>query len=1606
MRSSRVTVVLLYVLVMTLLCSSALAGAAYYVDDTNGNDADGNSDPNYPFQTIAAALNAASGGVDGSPDVVHVNSGEYTTGPIDFDYDYVTLEFDANVVVTAVTNVGHPNDGNAPWYNLFRQRTGNSMFEISFRTGITIDGDGTIFDMNRQGYLDPNEMLPWDYDSNDPNHVAPTYDLDHMHVIHMWCSENVTIDGVTCLNSTNDGICIDRGHGAPNDAIANKTIKINDVVCDHSSRWGMAVMTVDGLDVNDITLKNASWDIERGINSCQGGIDFEGETDQALYKNVRIYDATIENNPGKGIHVTTHTMVGNPNDIDVVIENAVISSPNIVDTDPNYLDPELEGIGIVAGPFYDDGPGGSVTFKNCDVSNVREGITIINGNDVNLVFENCDLENLTHDPNVVDSYAIRILTNTWKMSEHGGATFINCSVTDDYDRPVIDCAKAYDTDRNITDLYEIHGDIRVSDPNRNGDEWDWGESSPMLHNVDIVFHDGNSFIDAVGGDSYWRTPGNWDTTAAVNDADVDVYLGFLLSPADQNCDYESPVTAYNCHYLFIDANCSLTQDQADTDSPLTVKNLYLGLEFGGGEYLLNGGKLVATKDIFVGYSAGGKFTIADAAAVVEVDGNFTLGEYAEFDITDVNGGTITMTGASSAFDIDEGANCDDVDGLDSLKLVFNGEDNGSMKTIEAAGLDVGDGNMPDANAFDDPNNFVIDELVIGESGASSVRLKLFNRHDNSSTVTEAVYVNRLTLNDGADIIVNGQKLFYLRTNGEADNVYTPRTLCYEGDLNTDGAVDIIDLNMLLIDWGKTGAAISDPRADASGDGTVDIIDLNYVLIDWGKGGPVEPPSEIASSSKMTVESVDNSDCNELDGYVTQDIVANIDANSDWIGSYLMLLPDTPGMGYQHASGHSYKRPTAVEISANPAMKYDTYVTDGTTEVNVTDTDAINWGHSDTVFDANEVHVYYHTMGNENGEIPLARISLKDTATGRWKYVMFEEDGDEAGVAMTGTIQGGQLVLDSYFTDEGIGSDWETADNWSSHAVPDNPEGNVYIGDAFYGTNLDAYYTASSESHTILNLYIDANSSLTQNQASASYPLTVDDMYIGETGVGSYTLSGGSLDANGVYLGYNAAADGVVTVSGGTLEADSIAYIGYYGNGTLDISGTADVDFLSDVYVGRHADSNGTINVSAGSLAVTDKLYLGYNDTGTLNLSGTGGINLSDTLVMGNSSSGEGNLNISGGTLDSTSYVGVGAYGTGDVTQTGGDVNVSSLYIGLDAGTGTYAISGGTLYTPVQILVAKNGTGTLTQTGGDVDVNSYFYVGSNAGSTGTYNVSDGNLTVGSDIMVGRYGTGDVNQTGGNVDCSTRMFMGRFSGSSGTYAISGGTLDLTTYLDIGYSGAGNFTQTGGTVTAGSALRIANLTGSSGSSYTISGGTVNPNNLQVGLGDAGTFTIGDDAAVITVGGDFTLGADANLVVTDANSVITLSGVGSDFVIDADTTTTNVTGLQNLHLVFDANDSGGVVKTIECAGEFFYDYQMLSDYDAGNFTIKVLEVGTSSGGTCTLKLVDNEDHGWWEGEALWVERLKLNSNATINLNGLRLYYYYKNDETTGSARYLPGPW
>jgi hypothetical protein len=52
-----------------------------------------------------------------------------------------------------------------------------------------------------------------------------------------------------------------------------------------------------------------------------------------------------------------------------------------------------------------------------------------------------------------------------------------------------------------------------------------------------------------------------------------------------------------------------------------------------------------------------------------------------------------------------------------------------------------------------------------------------------------------------------------------------------GDLTNDSKVDILDFNILMMNWGKTGSNIS---GDLNHDGVVDILDFNMLMMNWGK----------------------------------------------------------------------------------------------------------------------------------------------------------------------------------------------------------------------------------------------------------------------------------------------------------------------------------------------------------------------------------------------------------------------------------------------------------------------------------------------------------------------------------------------------------------------------------------------------------------------------------------------------------------------------------------------------------------------------------------------------------------------------------------------------
>ena len=139
-----------------------------------------------------------------------------------------------------------------------------------------------------------------------------------------------------------------------------------------------------------------------------------------------------------------------------------------------------------------------------------------------------------------------------------------------------------------------------------------------------------------------------------------------------------------------------------------------------------------------------------------------------------------------------------------------------------AGLFTGDPYTNDLGAF------VVDEDA---EISDQFGYALDGLHDMGSVLGEAAPPGQLQ-----------QDLTMTYTIDAQPGIYAATIIAgFLGDLNDDGFVGQFDLDIVLGQWGKTGAEITDPRADPNGDDFVGQFDLDYVLADWGEGTPPTAP---------------------------------------------------------------------------------------------------------------------------------------------------------------------------------------------------------------------------------------------------------------------------------------------------------------------------------------------------------------------------------------------------------------------------------------------------------------------------------------------------------------------------------------------------------------------------------------------------------------------------------------------------------------------------------------------------------------------------------------------------------------------------------------------
>ena len=309
----------------------------------------------------------------------------------------------------------------------------------------------------------------------------------------------------------------------------------------------------------------------------------------------------------------------------------------------------------------------------------------------------------------------------------------------------------------------------------------------------------------------------------------------------------------------------------------------------------------------------------------------------------------------------------------------------------------------------------------------------------------------------------------------------------------------------------------------------------------------------------------------------------------------------------------------------------------------------------------------------------------------------------------------------------------------------------------------AKFVQTGGSNTAYGLIVAQANGSTGNYTLGGGSVTVQTEVVGGLGNGTFSQTGGvntvsNWGSANLTLGSTSGSKGTYTLSGGTLNAGN-EIVGYYGLGTVtQLGGTNNA---TSVMLNWSAGNTKCVyNLSNGALNVNN-VYLSYYASAYGDFEQSGGTNtITGKLYYGNGGPGnKGLYNLTGGELIMSTIEITGAT---PVLQLGGGTITASnnFYVVLDSGYG-----------------AKNLLTTLTGTNGNVNIDTSGYSmtlsGTITGPGGINKYGNGVLTLSGTVNY----TGNTNIYGGSVNINDA------SGSKSLGAInicSGGTLSGTPVL----------------------------------------------------------------------------------------------------------------------------------------------------------------------------------------------------------------------------------
>jgi T5SS/PEP-CTERM-associated repeat protein len=440
-------------------------------------------------------------------------------------------------------------------------------------------------------------------------------------------------------------------------------------------------------------------------------------------------------------------------------------------------------------------------------------------------------------------------------------------------------------------------------------------------------------------------------------------------------------------------------------------------------------------------------------------------------------------------------------------------------------------------------------------------------------------------------------------------------------------------------------------------------------------------------------------------------------------------------------------------------------------------------------------------------------------------------------------------------------------------------------------------------HRIDNIVVEGSASgETIDPLADDVYMLGNDLYVGDTADGAWTLhSGPKVTTNG-YIAVGAGVNGTATVDGATAvwENSGNLTVGVNGNASLVVKNGGTVQ-AANFYLNDDVDwQDGSLIVDGGSISGAGKLngytpdyalIVGDSTAQTLVFQSGATHAVSGSVTVGRQTAGDGTLTIQGAGSSVNAASGsafVGERGAGQLNVTDGGTFTSALgYVGsrYASGAGTVVVDGAGSSWAIanRLWVGDDGVGEVTVRNGGTLSTDYGYVGGYGGDTGT---------------------GTVTVDGAGSTFSVKRLILAHTGDSTVNVTNGGTLDTLgtshTVVGGGYSGSAlvRVVGTGSTwdhAAASSASTLINqaaVTGNAGRGALVQildGGVFNSGGVTVGntAGQRGTVEVTgagsawNSSKTVTIGkygeGYLTIGAGATTSLSTVHIGNQSAGYGS---------------------------------------------------------------------------------------------------------------------------------